>query len=168
MGHPVAAGDPVVRPVAAHERASALDPRRKLQLALGVIWLLDAVLQFQPFMFGRGFVQMLVGGAHGNPAIAGRPVAWSAAFIGHHVTAPNAIFAAIQLLPGLGLARRPGVPASRRPARARRVRAPCPGRLVARREPRRPAGRTAVITDTSLNDHMATPEMPGVPSGYAL
>ena len=121
MGHPVAAGDPVVRPVAAHERASALDPRRKLQLALGVIWLLDAVLQFQPFMFGRGFVQMLAGGAHGNPAIAGRPVASSAAFIGHHVTALNAIFSAIQLLPGLGLARRPGVP----PPGSRSPR-PCP------------------------------------------
>jgi len=165
MGHPVAAGDPVVRLVAAHERASALDPRRKLQLALGVIWLLDAMLQFQPFMFGRGFVQMLAGGAHGNPAIAGRPVAWSAAFIGHHVTALNAIFAAIQLLPGLGPARRP---AARLALAASVPRALGPGRLVARREPRRPAGRTAVITDTSLNDHMATPEMPGVPSGYAL
>ena len=121
MGHPVAAGDPVVRPVAAHERASALDPRRKLQLALGVIWLLDAMLQFQPFMFGRGFAQMLADGAHGNPAIVGRPVTWSAAFIGHHVTALNAIFAAIQLLPGLGLARRPGVP----PPGSRSPR-PCP------------------------------------------
>jgi len=109
MNYPVAAADPVVRPVAAHGRASALDSRRKLQLALGVIWLLDAMLQFQPFMFGRGFAQMLAGGAHGNPAFVGRPVAWSAAFIGHHVIVLNTIFAAIQLLLGLGIAWRPTV-----------------------------------------------------------
>jgi hypothetical protein len=109
MSHPLAIGDPVTRPAAAHEHAPVLDPRRRLQLALAVIWLLDAMLQFQPFMFGHGFGQMLAGGAHGNPAIVAGPVTWSATFIGHHVAALNAIFAIIQLLLGLGIAWRPTV-----------------------------------------------------------
>jgi Domain of unknown function (DUF5134) len=107
MSHPLAIGDPVTAPAAAHEHAPASDPRRRLQLALALLWLLDAMLQFQPFMFGHGFGQMLAGSADGNPAIVARPVAWSAAFIDHHVAVLNAIFAAIQLLLGLGIAWRP-------------------------------------------------------------
>jgi hypothetical protein len=95
MGHPLAIGDPVRRPTAAHEHAPVLDPRRKLQLALGVMWLLDAMLQFRPFMFGHGFGHTLPGSAHGNPAIVTRPVTWSAAFIGHHAAALNAFSAAV-------------------------------------------------------------------------
>src|SRR5205809_285130 len=34
---------------------AALDPRRKLQLALGVIWVLDGILQYQPSMFTKSF-----------------------------------------------------------------------------------------------------------------
>jgi hypothetical protein len=109
MSQSVAVGDPVARPAAAGKHASALDPRRRLQLALGAIWLLDGMLQFQPFMFGRGFGQMLASSAHGNPAIVAGPATWSAAFIGHHVAVLNAIFAAIQLLLGLGIAWRPAV-----------------------------------------------------------
>jgi len=30
--------------------------RRGLQIALGLVWLLDAALQYQPYMFSRGFV----------------------------------------------------------------------------------------------------------------
>ena len=67
------------------------------------------MLQFQPAMFGKGFPQMLAGGAPGNPALIARPITWSAAFIGHHVVVLNAIFAAIQLLLGLGIAWRPAV-----------------------------------------------------------
>jgi hypothetical protein len=29
--------------------------RRRLRILLGMIWLLDAALQFQPYMFSRGF-----------------------------------------------------------------------------------------------------------------
>jgi hypothetical protein len=93
----------------AHERLAVLDPRRKLQLALGVVWLLDGVLQFQPFMFGKGFPQMLAGSAQGNPAVVARPIMWSATVIGHHVVALNAVFAAIQLMLGLGISWRPTV-----------------------------------------------------------
>ena len=107
MSHPLAVGGPVMRPAAAHEGPAALDPRRKLQLALAGIWLLDAMLQFQPVMFGHGFGHMLAASAAGNPAIVARPVSWSAAFIDHHVAVLNAVFAAIQVLLGLGIAWRP-------------------------------------------------------------
>jgi hypothetical protein len=109
MSQSLAVGDPVARPAAAHERVAALDPRRALQLALGALWLLDGMLQFQPSMFGRGFPQMLAGSAQGNPAVVARPITWSAGLIGHHVVALNAVFAAIQLLLGLGIAWRPAV-----------------------------------------------------------
>jgi hypothetical protein len=110
MSQSLAVGDPVARPAAAHERmTAALDPRRALQLALGALWLLDCMLQFQPSMFGRSFPQMLAGSAQGNPAVVARPITWSAGLIGHHVVALNAVFAAIQLLLGLGIAWRPAV-----------------------------------------------------------
>jgi hypothetical protein len=108
MSESLAVGNAVARPDA-HERLAAADPRRKLQLALGVIWLLDAMLQFQPFMFGKGFPQMLAGSAQGNPAALARPITWSANIIDHHVVLLNAGFAAIQLLLGLGIAWRPTV-----------------------------------------------------------
>ena len=111
-GHTAAAAHehaPAAPSSAAHEHAPALDPRRRLQLALAALWLLDAMLQFQPFMFGRGFGQMLAGSAHRNPAIAARPVTWSAAFIDHHTVVLNALLATVQLLLGLGIAGRPAV-----------------------------------------------------------
>ena len=109
MSHPLAVGNPVARPAAAHERVAALDPRRALQLALGALWLLDGMLQFQPSMFGHGFPQMLSGSAQGNPVVVARPITWSAGIIGHHVVALNAVFAVSQLLLGLGIAWRPAV-----------------------------------------------------------
>ena len=99
----------VARPTDVSQRQAALDPRRRLQLALGVIWLLDGMLQFQPFMFGKGFSQMLAGTAPGNPAVIARPVLWSAAIVGHHPSLLNAIFAVLQIVLGLGIAWRPTV-----------------------------------------------------------
>jgi hypothetical protein len=91
-------------PVAARP---SLDARRALQLVLAAIWLLDAVLQYQGFMFTKGFNQMLAGTASGNPTVIAKPVTWDATLIGHHMAALNAIFATIQLLLGLGIAFRP-------------------------------------------------------------
>ena len=95
--------------VGAQGRTAELDLRRKLQLALAVIWLLDGVLQYQPFMFGKGFPQMLADASSGNPAIVASPITWSATFIDHHLVAVNAIFATVQLALGLGIAWRPTV-----------------------------------------------------------
>jgi hypothetical protein len=41
--------------------------RRALQLALAALWLLDAVPQYQTFMFSEGFPRMLAATAAGNP-----------------------------------------------------------------------------------------------------
>src|ERR1700749_453269 len=84
-----------------------LDARRALQLVLAAIWLLDGVLQYQGFMFTRGFNQMLAGTADGNPAVIAKPITWDATLIDHHLVLFNAIFATIQLLLGLGIAFRP-------------------------------------------------------------
>ena len=94
---------------AASAGIAALDPRRKLQLALGVIWVLDGILQYQPSMFTKGFPDMLAESAHGNPAMVAVPITWSANLIDHHVVVLNAIFATIQLALGLGIAWRPTV-----------------------------------------------------------
>jgi hypothetical protein len=85
------------------------DVRRKLQLALAGIWLLDAILQFQAFMFTKGFAQMLAGTAAGNPGFIADPINWAARIISDHGTAANAVFALIQLLIGLGIALRPTI-----------------------------------------------------------
>jgi hypothetical protein len=108
MSQSLAVGHAAPRP-AAQQRLAGLEPRRALQLALGVLWLLDGMLQFQPFMFGRGFPQMVAGSAAGNPAAVARPITWSATLISHHEVLLNAVFAAVQLLLGLGIAWRPTV-----------------------------------------------------------
>lgn len=95
------------RPEAGHESAAAADWRRRLQLTLAGLWLLDAVLQYQSAMFGRGFQQMLAATAAGDPAVIARTITWSAGIIGHHVVALNAIFGGVQLALGLGIAWRP-------------------------------------------------------------
>jgi hypothetical protein len=90
-------------------RAPALDPRRQLQLAFGVIWVLDGILQYQPSMFTRSFPGMLAQSAQGNPAVVAAPITWSANLIDHHVAVLNAVFATVQLALGLGIAWRPTV-----------------------------------------------------------
>jgi hypothetical protein len=85
----------------------APDARRVLQLVLAAIWLLDAVLQYQSFMFTKGFSQLLAGTADGNPSVIARPITWDATLVEHHAVLINTIFATIQLLLGLGIAFRP-------------------------------------------------------------
>ena len=78
--------------------------RRALQLALGIAWLADAALQFQPYMFGRAFVlNILLPTAAGNPRPVAAPQTWVAHLILHDVAAWNALFATIQLAVGLGM-----------------------------------------------------------------
>jgi hypothetical protein len=83
--------------------------RRWLQLGLAAIWLLDAVLQLQSFMFGQGFSHMLAGTAAGNPAFIADPITWSARLIADHPTWTNATFASVQLFLAVGIAWRPTV-----------------------------------------------------------
>ena len=73
MSESLAIGRAASRPGAAQAHAAALDTRRKLQLALGGLWLLDGILQFQPSMFTKAFPAMLAGTSAGNPAVRGQP-----------------------------------------------------------------------------------------------
>jgi hypothetical protein len=78
--------------------------RRGLQLCLGLLWLLDAALQYQPFMFGRGFVTRIIEpAAAGNPPWVTSPVTWASQVMLPHIVAFNAVFASVQLLIAAGL-----------------------------------------------------------------
>jgi len=87
----------------------APDARRALQLVLAAIWLLDAVLQDQSFMYSKAFSQMIGGTAAGNPGVIARPITWNANLVEQHAVLLNTVFATIQLLIGLGIAFRPTV-----------------------------------------------------------
>jgi hypothetical protein len=78
--------------------------RRDLQIALGVLWLLDAALQAQPFMFTRGFAVELIGGVgEGQPGVVSGPVHLASLLVAAHPVAWNVVAVAIQLLIGAGL-----------------------------------------------------------------
>ena len=78
--------------------------RRHLQIALGLLWLLDGALQAQPFMFTRSFATQVIDGAgQGQPGFVSVPVHWVSIVIGTHPVAWNVPFAALQLLLGMGL-----------------------------------------------------------------
>jgi len=78
--------------------------QRALQVILGLFWILDAALQFQPFMFGKAFVNAnILANASGQPAV----VSWLITNVGHwlepHIALWNTLFALIQLVIGGGL-----------------------------------------------------------------
>jgi hypothetical protein len=78
--------------------------RRQLQISLGVLWLLDGLLQAQPFMFTKGFATQVIGPAgQGQPGFVSVPVHWVSTVIAAHPAAWNVPFAGIQLLLGIGL-----------------------------------------------------------------
>jgi hypothetical protein len=82
------------------------DDQRTFQLILASIWLLDAILQIQPFMFTRGsngFSGMLNGVAAGNPGVVSHTITWNASIVYHHPIFTNAVFALIQFLIGFGI-----------------------------------------------------------------
>jgi hypothetical protein len=78
--------------------------RRDIQIALGVLWLLDGVLQAQPFMFTRGFATQLIAPVgQGQPGVVAGPVHLGSVIVAANPVASNLLFAAIQLLIGVGL-----------------------------------------------------------------
>jgi hypothetical protein len=78
--------------------------RRHLQVTLGLLWLLDGVLQAQPFMFTSGFAtQVIAPVGQGQPGFVSDPVHWVSTVIAAHPVAWNVPFAGIQLLLGVGL-----------------------------------------------------------------
>jgi hypothetical protein len=88
-----------------HRRSfRVIKTQRALQIVLGLFWLLDGGLQFQSFMFGKGFVTTyLLPNASGQPAV----ISWIITNVGHfiepHVALWNILFALIQVAIGFGL-----------------------------------------------------------------
>jgi hypothetical protein len=100
----------VPRPGLGAVRARAFLPggarvtRRDLQIALGLLWLVDGGLQLQPFMLGSGFAtQIIAPAAEGQPQVVADPVHWAASVIAAHPVACDVSFATVQLLLALGL-----------------------------------------------------------------
>jgi hypothetical protein len=90
----------------------ASDHRRAIQTVLGLIWLLDGGLQFQSFMYSKGFIEMLTGGAAGQPGWLASSVEWSAHIAQRNLTVWNTLFALTQVAIGLGLLHRRTVKAA--------------------------------------------------------
>jgi hypothetical protein len=81
-----------------------LRTQRTLQIVLGVLWILDAALQFQPYMFGQGFVDsFILPNAQGQPFVIGDLITHIGHFISPDVAVWNTFFALIQLAIGIGL-----------------------------------------------------------------
>jgi len=75
--------------------------RRRLEVALGLLWLLDGALQAQPYMFTSTFFSNNFGMANmGLPGLAARVEGSLDTALGAHPAPWNAVFAVVQL--GLG------------------------------------------------------------------
>jgi hypothetical protein len=86
------------------QTTSPVVSRRDLQVALGVLWLIDAALQAQSFMFTTGFAtQVIAPAGHGQPGFVSRPLHWESTVVAAHPVAWNLALVGIQLLLGLGL-----------------------------------------------------------------
>jgi hypothetical protein len=88
----------------AQKRVPVLRSQRVVLVALGLVWLADGALQFQPLMFGKGFVTgVLLPSAQGNPSPVADSITTMAHFLEPHIAAWNVLFATIQVLLGVGL-----------------------------------------------------------------
>jgi hypothetical protein len=88
----------------------AVPGRRGLQICLGLSWLLDAGLQYQPYMFSPFFVtQVIQPSAGGDPSVVAGSVNWAVSVMLAHIAIYNAIFATVQLLIAAGILFRPTV-----------------------------------------------------------
>jgi hypothetical protein len=81
---------------------------RRLQIALGVLWLLDGALQFQPFMFTKEFFDGILGMANmGLPGPVSTADYRVASILVAHPVLWNTLFASLQVILGLGLLYKP-------------------------------------------------------------
>jgi hypothetical protein len=81
----------------------ASDFPRTAQTVLGLIWLLDGALQFQSFMYGKGFIQLLTGLTGGQPNWVASSVTWGADRLASGQGLFNTLFALVQVAIGVGL-----------------------------------------------------------------
>jgi hypothetical protein len=90
----------------------ASDGARIAQTVLGLIWLLDGGLQFQSFMYSKGFLALLTGSAPGQPGWLHDSINWGAHLASHNLDVYNTLFALVQCVIGIGLLYRPSVKAA--------------------------------------------------------
>ena len=68
------------RVIATRSRPGPGAPTDHLHVALAGLWLLDGLLQLQPYMFTKNFAtQTIAATANGNPGSVAQPVTWAAA-----------------------------------------------------------------------------------------
>ena len=93
------------RPVTTTAALPLLGRRRELLTwALGLLWLLDAALQLQPYMFTSAFPnEVIVPAGDGSPGWVQAPVSWAGHLLGHHIVALNALSALGQLALAVGI-----------------------------------------------------------------
>jgi hypothetical protein len=78
--------------------------RRRVEIALGLIWLLDGALQFQPYMFSKDFFGGVLGMANmGLPGLLSRADYDVSSMLAAHPAWWNAAFATLQVAIGVGL-----------------------------------------------------------------
>ena len=83
---------------------SLVRTQRVLQIVLGLFWLLDAGLQFQPYMFSSNFTSTyLLNNAHNQPDVVRWIITNVGNFVGPHVAVWNTFFALLQVAIGVGL-----------------------------------------------------------------
>ncbi|MGZ6826537.1 MAG: hypothetical protein ACXVGH_07065, partial [Mycobacteriales bacterium] len=72
--------------------------RRRIQLGLAVLWLLDGALQLQPFMFTGGFAHDIIRpAADGQPGPVAASVHLAADLVAAHPVLVNLLIAVVQL-----------------------------------------------------------------------
>lgn len=79
------------------------DGTRRTQTVLALIWVLVGGLQFQSFMYGKGFIQLLQGLTGGQPGWVASSVSQGAATMQSHQVIFNTGAALIQILIGFGI-----------------------------------------------------------------
>ena len=79
------------------------DSRRSIQTVLALIWVLDGALQFQSFMYGKGFIQFLTNLTGGQPGWVASSVNQGAATMESHQAIFNTGAALIQVAIGFGI-----------------------------------------------------------------
>jgi hypothetical protein len=92
-------------PPGATGHTTALTPRRRLQLVLAGLWVLDGLLKLQPFMFTKDFAPMALGDASdGAPGWLTGPISWASDLVQHHPVGLMVLFALVELAIGFGIA----------------------------------------------------------------
>ena len=78
--------------------------RRGVQIALGLIWLLDGVLQFQTYFYTKPFLTQFINSmAAGQPRLIAHSITWASHFASPHLTQYNTLFGLTQVVIGVGL-----------------------------------------------------------------